>query len=104
MGRQAGASSGGTGSEWEKNIWKRVWKLECPPRVHHFLWRFGLNSLPLRMNIEKKHVELDTRCAVCNAMFESGGHLFVACREAAKAWKEMKIGRASCRERVCLYV
>jgi hypothetical protein len=35
--RQAGSSNGGVGSEWERNIWNQLWKLDCPPKVHHFL-------------------------------------------------------------------
>jgi hypothetical protein len=47
----------------------------------------------MRINIEKKHVDLDTRCAVCNTLFESGGHLFVACREASKVWDALSMGK-----------
>ena len=39
--------------------WQKLWKLKCPPKVKHFLWRLGHDSLPLRMNImrynEKGH-------------------------------------------------
>jgi hypothetical protein len=90
-GRQVGQSNGNIGSEWETNIWNRLWKLDCPPKVHHFLWRFARDSLPLRMNIEKRHVELDTRCAVCKAMSETGGHLFIACRDASKVWSSLAL-------------
>jgi hypothetical protein len=40
--------------------------LECPAKVHHFLWRLGHHSLPTRMNIERKRVDLDTRCPMRN--------------------------------------
>jgi hypothetical protein len=89
--RQAGSSSGGVGSEWERNIWNRLWKLDCPPKVHHFLWRFARDSLPMRMNIQKRHVKLDARCAVCHTLFESGGHLFVACHEVSKVWHALSM-------------
>ncbi|KAK1682721.1 hypothetical protein QYE76_043569 [Lolium multiflorum] len=48
-------------SEWKHRVWKQIWKLECPPKVQHFLWRFGHNSHPLHMNIARRGVELDTR-------------------------------------------
>ena len=43
------------------------------------------------MNIERKHIELDTRCAVCNRFFENGGHLFVSCSEVKKAWRVLAL-------------
>jgi ribonuclease HI len=94
--RQAGTSSGSTGSEREKTIWKQMWNLECPPKVHHFLWRVGRDSLPTRMNIQRRHVDLDTRCAVCNTGFENGGHLFVTCAAAKKAWRALSLEDARC--------
>jgi hypothetical protein len=68
------------------SIWRRIWRLECPAKVHHFLWRLGHDSLPTRMNIEWKRVELDTRCPMCNTLFEDGVHLFIRCPEFVKVW------------------
>jgi hypothetical protein len=45
----------------------------------------------MRMNIERKHIELDTRCAICNRYFENGGHVFVSCSEAKKAWRVLSL-------------
>ena len=73
-----GMSSEGTSSL--KDVWKGLWNLHCPARVHHFLWRLSHNSHPLHMNIARKGVDLDTRCVVCHSLFEDGGHLFFRCR------------------------
>jgi hypothetical protein len=48
----------------------------------------------MRMNIQKRQIDLDTRCAVCNTMFESGGHLFIACPEATKIWIGLSMEQA----------
>jgi hypothetical protein len=63
-------------------VFKKLWKTPCPPRVHHFFWRLAHNSHPLYMNIARRGVELDTRCAVCHNFFEDGGHLFLKCKDA----------------------
>ncbi|KAM0844529.1 hypothetical protein ACQ4PT_056984 [Festuca glaucescens] len=89
--RQAGPADGVRGSNWEQNVWNNIWKLKCPPKVHQFLWRIGHDSLPLQMNIERRHIDLDTRCAICNSFFENGGHLFVRCSEARKAWRLLSL-------------
>lgn len=101
MDRQAGPALGDRGSLWEQNVWKKVWKLDCPPKVHHFLWRVGHDSLPTRMNIERKHIDLDTRCAICNSFFENGGHLFVSCSEVKKAWRVLSLADVQQSLRSC---
>jgi hypothetical protein len=53
---------------------KSIWKLELPSEVRIFAWRLCHNSLPTRMNISRKHVDLDTRCPMCNRCDEDGGH------------------------------
>jgi hypothetical protein len=52
--------------------WKKLWKMEIPGKVKNFLWRLAHNSLPTRMNIKRKGVELDTLCPVCNRLDEDG--------------------------------
>jgi hypothetical protein len=84
-------SSSGQGENWKGRIWKNIWKAECPPKVHHFLWRFSHNSHPLRRNIEKKGVELDTRCVICTHFFEDGGHLFFKCKEVRVCWRALNL-------------
>jgi hypothetical protein len=43
------------------------------------------------MNIERKHIDLDTRCAICNWFFENGGRLFVSCSQVRKAWRVLSL-------------
>lgn len=78
---------GSTRTNWRKKTWHSIWKLNCPPKVQHFLWRFAHNSHPMRMNIERRGVVLDTRCSVCGRLFEDGGHLFLRCEEVKKVWR-----------------
>jgi hypothetical protein len=87
----SGNSEGTVGSQWKQAIWSKIWRLECPAKVHHFLWRFGHNSLPMKMNIERRHVELDTRCTVCASFFEDGSHLFLRCKEVKKMWRATQL-------------
>lgn len=34
-------------------MFSALWKIRCPPKVHHFLWRFVHNSHPMYMNISR---------------------------------------------------
>ena len=41
------------------------------------------------MNISRKHVELDTRCPMCNRLNEDGGHLFLKCKNVKQVWRSL---------------
>jgi hypothetical protein len=43
------------------------------------------------MNIARRGVDLDTRCAVCNKFFEDGGHLFLKCKYAKQRWRALML-------------
>jgi ribonuclease HI len=70
-------------------IWDKIWSLKLPGKVRVFLWRLTHNSLPLRMNIKRKKVELDTRCPMCCRLDEDGGHLFFKCKRVKQVWRSM---------------
>lgn len=71
--------------------WQKLWKLTCPPKVKLFLWRLGHDSLPLRMNIMRRGMEIDTKCPVCWRLDEYGGHCFLKCKVVKKFWSHMNL-------------
>jgi hypothetical protein len=97
--RNVAESSTEEGRDWKQKVWKQIWKTECPPKVQHFLWRFSHNSHPLHMNIQRRGVELDTRCVVCNEFFEDGGHLFLKCKDVKPCWRTLDL--EAIRVRLC---
>jgi hypothetical protein len=84
MTRQEG--QGSEGVPIKQQVFKKLWNIQCPPKVHHFLWRLAHNSHPLHMNIARRGVDLDTRCVVCHKLFEDGGHHFLSCKFAKQRW------------------
>jgi hypothetical protein len=80
-----------SGSAWREKVWQAIWSVNCPAKVHHFLWRFAHNSHPLRMNIARRGVELDTRCTVRCRLFEDGRHLFLRCKEVKNFWRSIQL-------------
>jgi hypothetical protein len=71
--------------------WQKLWKLTCPPKVKLFWWRLGHDSLPLRMNIMRRGMEIDTKCPVCWRLDEDGGHCFLKCKVVKKFWSHMNL-------------
>jgi hypothetical protein len=80
-----------SGSDMDRDLWKSLWKLDCPGKFKHFLWRFAHNSLTLRMGLERRGMELDTKCVMCGRLNEDGCHLFFRCKHVVPVWKEMRL-------------
>lgn len=66
--------------------WKHIWQLQVPDKLSMFLWRLAHNSLPTRMNIKRKKIELDTRCPMCSRLDEDSGHLSLKCKKVKAVW------------------
>jgi hypothetical protein len=67
--------------------WKKLWMLLLPSKVLHFLWRLAHNSLPLRMKLKSRGLEVDTRCLVCYRLDQDGGHCFLKCKCVKVVWR-----------------
>ena len=76
----------------------KIWSVKLPGKVRVFLWRLAHNSLPLRLNVKRKKVELDTLCPMCNRLDEDGGHLFFRCKGLKKLWRNSAAGQ--CQRRI----
>lgn len=85
-GRANGGSSHGMDPVWDK-----IWKLDCPNKVKHFVWRLAHNSHPLRRNLFRRGMKIDTKCPVRDRLDEDGGHLFLKCKFAKQVWRELKL-------------
>jgi hypothetical protein len=71
--------------------WYRIWKLKVPNKVKMFMWRFAHNSLPVRRNLARRGVIIDTRCPVCTRLDEDSGHIFFKCKYAKLCWCLMNL-------------
>jgi len=90
--RQQGEESTGAGNQADGGFrWRRILKLNCPPKVKHFLCRFTLNSLLVRCNISRRGMDIDTRCPVCWRLDEDGGHCFLKCKFAKQCWRALNL-------------
>lgn len=71
--------------------WNKIWKLKYSPKLLLFIWRLAHNSLPLRTNIDRRGMDVDTRCPVCWRLDEDGGHLFVKCKLVERCWRALNL-------------
>ena len=59
----------------DESIWRKLWRLNMPPKVCMFLWRACLNILPTRENLNKRRVQVDPMCGMCCQKPKSVEHL-----------------------------
>jgi hypothetical protein len=67
--------------------WKEIWHTKCTPTVRQFLWRIAHNSLPVRLNLQRRGIDIDPICPSCNRLNEDGCHLFFRCKKAKVLWQ-----------------
>ena len=84
-GRDASTSGSSRGDNGDFD-WYKIWKLQIPNKAKMFIWRLAHNSLPVRKNVSRRGVELDTKCPVCQRLDEDCGHLFFKCKYVKRCW------------------
>jgi ribonuclease HI len=90
MMRKASATRPGAPSEADP-VWAKIWALPCPMKVKQFAWRFTHNRLPLRLNIKRRGMEIDTLCPMCHRQDEDGTHIFLRCKQVRACWRLMQM-------------
>ncbi|WVZ60625.1 hypothetical protein U9M48_010618, partial [Paspalum notatum var. saurae] len=76
--KDASSSSNEKGDKGHFN-WFKIWLLKVPNKVKMFMWRLAHNSLPVRRNLVRRGVRLDTICPLCKRLDEDCGHIFFKC-------------------------
>lgn len=66
------------------NFWHKIWNLQIPLKVKHFVWRAAQGCLSTKENLIIKRVEVSSICPVCNIYAESAFHVLVTCPVAAQ--------------------
>lgn len=61
------------------DIWKKIWKLNWPPKLKHFLWRACKNSLPVNVVRHHRHIAASPDCIRCDGGQESICHALLDC-------------------------
>ena len=65
-------------------LWKKLWHLSIPPKVHIFAWKLCLNALPTLLNLQSKGVVNCDICSTCGKEPETTSHVFLKCEVAKR--------------------
>lgn len=72
-------------------VWKVVWKLNCPNKIKHFLWRACREILPTNYRLAARRVSNNDRCGFCGEC-ESSAHILWDCKVTVEVWREVDLG------------
>ena len=78
----SGSSSDGS---QERSFWKRLWQINVPHKIRHFVWRACRDILPLKTNLVKRNVLQVATCDGCNVE-EDSIHFFWKSGRAKELW------------------
>ena len=87
----------------ERPIWRKLWKLNVPPKVRMFLWRACANVLPTKENLNRRRVQVDPRCKICCQQPELVGHLLWECLMAQNVWALCCGGLQKCQNNLLIF-
>jgi ribonuclease HI len=70
----------------EEQTWKKLWKIDVPPKQIHLLWRIIHEALHVKTNLLHKGILCDTLCPICTKPMETITHPFLQCDWAKMIW------------------
>ena len=71
----------------EEAKWRRIWKLESPPKIKSFLWLLSHDKIKTRHNLLRRHIVNDDSCPFGCGVPETSLHCLRDCKFAIEVWK-----------------
>ncbi|XP_017245293.1 uncharacterized protein LOC108216944 [Daucus carota subsp. sativus] len=73
-------------SHQQSFIWRLIWAMKVPPKIHAFLWKVQWNILPTRAFIGNRIEGSIKECPWCTSSIETVDHLLWQCQLAVWGW------------------
>ncbi|CAN1287781.1 Putative ribonuclease H protein At1g65750 [Linum perenne] len=67
--------------------WRKLWRLNIPPKMRHLLWRAARGVIPTRHALNRRGIVVEDVCGLCNVDGEDTKHLFLTCEVARSCWR-----------------
>uniref|UniRef100_A0A803QJD1 Reverse transcriptase domain-containing protein n=1 Tax=Cannabis sativa TaxID=3483 RepID=A0A803QJD1_CANSA len=85
-------------TDQQKEGYKQLWQFDIPPKVQHFLWRALSECLPTKIQLNTKHVNVETSCPFCSLAEETIFHILLGCGFSKACWNLSCVSTATIRE------
>ena len=69
-----------------KLLWRKLWRLNLPPKIKIFAWKACINSLPTMEAINQRGISHSKTCPVCKNEAESIYHALLDCVFSSLVW------------------
>lgn len=66
--------------------WKKLWKVQLPPKILHFIWRILHNCVATRDKLHKVVDNIDPLCPLCKCNDETCQHFLLDCPISKRLW------------------
>ena len=63
-------------------VWKKIWKVQVPNKIRHFIWCVAKDSLPTKQNLQAWHIPVGNVCDGCRDHMELVLHCLWLCNKA----------------------
>lgn len=70
----------------EASFWKKVWSLDCLPKIKKFVWKIFAEMLHVNYMLKFYNPSIDDCCPLCKNDVETVTHLFFRCPIASLIW------------------
>ena len=70
----------------DKGLWKMIWSLSVPPKVHNFQWKACQNALFVKFNLRWQHILNEDTCDSCKVEVEDIYHALWGCNQISQIW------------------
>lgn len=84
---EANTNLSSSSSNSSQSFWKKIWKIQAPNKVRHFIWRAAKDSLPIKQNLKSQHILMDKTCTQCDDHQETLMNSLWLCDHAQSVWK-----------------
>ncbi|CAA7017512.1 unnamed protein product [Microthlaspi erraticum] len=66
---------------------KKIWKLQIPPKIQHFLWKTIAGAIPTAERLCSRILNIDPMCQRCCLYEETINHVLFNCQHANSIWR-----------------
>ena len=73
-------------SDCKTRLWKTMWRLKLPAKIGIFSWKACIDGLPMRLNLARQGLNIETRCPLCEKALESTSHALIHCDKLGDVW------------------
>lgn len=67
-------------------VWKKIWKIRVPNKIQHFIWCAAKGFLPMKQNLEARHLPIGEEYDGCGEHKKSIMHCLWFCDQVRSVW------------------